>query len=66
MTLKEISLTPENADAEALMEAHRLLLAAYTYGLAQEQDTYSLAQPSPYRFVPSIASNQMPPVTQGE
>jgi hypothetical protein len=50
-----------------MMEAHQQLTAAYAfdYSLAQEQDSFSLAQPSPLRYVPSIASNGSAPMIEG-
>lgn len=50
-----------------MIEAHRQLMAAHSFdlALAYEQDTYSLAQPSPLRYVPSIASNGSAPVIEG-
>lgn len=58
---------PLPEDAFELIEAHRRLLAEYSFDLAQaqEQDTYSLAQPSPFRYVPLIASNGSAPVIEG-
>lgn len=49
-----------------LMEMHRQLVEQGGFAYAQEQDTYSLAQPSPFRFVPSIASNGAAMLLQGE
>jgi hypothetical protein len=48
------------------MEMHRQLTALDGIEFAQEQDTYSLAQPSPFRFVPMIASNQTASLHLGE
>ena len=66
MTQETIPFTPPTEEALELMEAHRKLMAMYGYIPAREEDTYSLAQPSPFRFVPTIASNRTAPVIQGE
>ena len=50
-----------------MMEAHRQLMAAYAANLAfaQAHDFYSLAQPSPLLYVPSVASNESAPMIEG-
>jgi hypothetical protein len=53
-------------EALELIEAHRVLMARYRIPLASENDSYSLAQPSPYPFVPSVASDGTYPLLQGE
>lgn len=53
-------------EALELIEAHRTLMARYRIALANEQDAYSLMQPSPYPFVPSVASDGTSPLPQGE
>lgn len=40
-----------------LMEAHRQLAVLYNFAVAREHDTHSLAQPSPFEFVPSYISH---------
>ncbi len=62
-TLPLLPLTPETLE---LIEAHRRLIATYGTETVQEDDTYSLAQPSPFRFVPTVASNKTAPLPQGE
>jgi hypothetical protein len=57
---------PQAAEAQTLIDLHRSLIEVDTFGLAQEKDTYSLAQPSPFRFVPSVASNGAGKLIQGE
>ena len=39
---------------ESLVEAHKKLIRSS----AEDQDTYSLAQPSPLRYVPSRATDR--------
>lgn len=59
--------TPEfSQEALELIEAHRTLMARYRIALASENDAYSLAQPSPYPFVPSVASDGTYPLPEGE
>jgi hypothetical protein len=53
-------------EARLLIEMHRKLIAFNGFTLAQEQDTYSLAQPSPFRFVPTMASNGAATLLEGE
>jgi hypothetical protein len=55
-------LSPENEETARLIEMHRELTDPGGIGFAQAEDTYSLAQPSPFRFVPMIASNQTAPL----
>jgi hypothetical protein len=63
---KEPTLPPQTEETLSLMEMHRQLTALDGIEFAQEQDTYSLAQPSPFRFVPMIASNQTASLHLGE
>lgn len=65
MQLKDVPLLPQGTEAIDLVEAHRLLMEMYGYELAQEHDTFSLAQPSPLRYVPTVASNQTAPIREG-
>jgi hypothetical protein len=60
------SSTPQSKDIIELMEAHRSLVETYGYEPAQEADTFSLAQPSPFRYVPTIATNHTAPLPEGE
>jgi hypothetical protein len=53
-------------EALELIEAHRTLMARYRIALANESDDYSLAQPSPYPFVPSVASDGTYTLPEGE
>lgn len=46
-------------DVMELMEAHQRLVGEVAALLAREEDTYSLAQPSPFKFVPSVASGNV-------
>ena len=55
-------LSPESEETARLIEMHRELMGPDGIEFAREQDTYSLAQPSPFRFVPMIASNQTAPL----
>lgn len=41
-------------EMQQLMEAHRTLI----HSAANDQDSYSLAQPSPDRYVPSFATDR--------
>ena len=69
MEQQALPALPDTDNIVDLMEVHRYLVALYGAAPAQESDSYSLAQPSPLRFVPTLASNQMPPLTlncQGE
>ncbi len=66
MTKAVPSPMPQTEEALELMEAHRQLIATYGVDIAQEEDTYSLAQPSPFRFVPTIATDQTVPLPIGE
>lgn len=66
MTQETLPLMPPSEEALELIEAHRKLMTMYGCVPAQEDDTYSLAQPSPFRFIPTIASNRTTPVLQGE
>lgn len=66
MTSETTVLLPEAEETLDLVEQHRQLIALYGLTVAQEQDTYSLAQPSPFRFVPAITSNGTAPLAQGE
>lgn len=59
-------LPPPTEETLDLMEMHRQLMELNGFAFAQEQDTYSLAQPSPFRFVPSVASNGAAALLQGE
>jgi hypothetical protein len=63
---KTLPLMPPTEELLELIEAHRNLVAMYGCDPAREEDSYSLAQPSPFRFVPTIASNQTAPLLQGE
>lgn len=49
-----------------LMEVHRKLVADCDAITVREEDTYSLAQPSPLKFVPSVASGNVPVSSAGE
>ena len=49
-----------------LVELHRQLIQRGGFTAPQEHDSYSLAQPSPYRFVPTVASNGAATVILGE
>ena len=60
------ALPPLSEETVKLMEMHRQLTAPEGFSYAQEQDAYSLAQPSPFRFVPSVASNRVATLMQGE
>ena len=60
----DVPVLPQTTEIEDLVEAHRLLTEAYGYGLAQENDAFSLAQPSPFRYVPTIASNHTAPIPE--
>ena len=66
MSHENPSSTPQPAETIDLVEAHRLLMETYGYELAREDDTFSLAQPSPFRYVPTIASNHTAPLPEGE
>lgn len=59
-------LPPPTEETIELIELHRQLIAFHSLQPAQEDDTYSLAQPSPFRFVPSIASNGAGVLAEGE
>lgn len=56
----------EHEDILVLIEAHRKLVSSFGIDAGREEDTYSLAQPSPYRFVPTIAASQTTLGTAGE
>ena len=49
-----------------LMELHRKLVQMNANDFVQENDAYSLAQPSPFRFVPTVASNGSATLIRGE
>ena len=66
MTLEVQSTFPLNQETLELIETHRQLALNYGSELAQENDSYSLAQPSPYRYVPTVASNQTAPLPESE
>jgi len=59
-------LPPLTNETLNLMELHHQLTEVDGFTYAQEQDAYSLAQPSPFRFVPSVASNRVATLMQGE
>jgi len=63
---KNVVLPPPTDETRSLMEIHRQLTAINNFTEAQELDTYSLAQPSPFRFVPSVASNGAARFFEGE
>lgn len=50
VNMKDPQQRYEPSAAELLVEAHRQLVKS----VANEEDSYSLAQPSPLRYVPSI------------
>lgn len=52
-------LPQQTAETIKLMEAHRQMIGTYGYAVATEHDTYSLAQPSPFRFIPTIATDRI-------
>ncbi|WP_263350202.1 hypothetical protein [Acidicapsa acidisoli] len=66
MALENSALPPQTEDTLRLIETHRQLTGFNGFAFAQEQDTYSLAQPSPFRFVPTVASNGAATLMQGE
>ena len=66
MSHVKLPTLPTTQEAIDLVEQHQQLIATYALQVAPETDSYSLAQPSPYRFVPSIASNRTGLVTEGE
>jgi hypothetical protein len=66
MMLENLVLPPQTDETLELLELHRRLTAFDGLAFAQEQDSYSLAQPSPFRFVPLGASNGAAPLIQGE
>jgi len=45
-------------ETDQLIETHRVLIRS----VAKEDDNYSLAQPSPLRYVPSITTDHTAPV----
>ena len=55
-------LPQQTAETIKLMEAHRQMIGTYGYAVATEHDTYCLAQPSPFRFIPTIATDQTAPI----
>jgi len=59
-------LPPLTEEAIELIDLHRQLIALNSLQPARENDTYSLAQPSPFRYVPSIASNGAGTLSEGE
>lgn len=66
MMPENLVLPPQTEETLKLMEMHRQLTVLNGFVYAQEHDTYSLAQPSPFRYVPTIASNQTVPLPAGE
>jgi hypothetical protein len=66
MLSEENALLPQSEESLDLAEAYRELIARYNLVTAHESDTYSLAQPSPFRFIPTSASNKTAPLTIGE
>jgi hypothetical protein len=64
--LENIALPPQTEESNELMEMHRQFIAFNGFTIAQEHDSYSLAQPSPFRYVPLGASNGAAPLIQGE
>lgn len=65
--VNEVSpLMPESKETLELMEAYRKLFGAGGVTPLTEENPVSLAQPSPYRFVPSIVTNQSVPMPEGE
>ena len=63
---ENIALPPQTEESIELMEMHRQFIAFDGFTIVQEQDSYSLAQPSPFRYVPLGASNGAAPLIQGE
>jgi hypothetical protein len=59
-------LTAPTAETIRLIELHHQLVALHSLQPAYEADTFSLAQPSPFRFVPMVASNGAGKLIQGE
>ncbi len=57
MSQKAESPMPLAQETLELIELHRELTSLNGITVAQPDDAYSLAQPSPYRFVPTVASN---------
>ncbi len=45
-------------ETEEMLAQHQALLELYGTEQPREQDSFSLAQPSPFKFVPSVASDQ--------
>jgi hypothetical protein len=66
MATSDQVLPPPTEETIQLIELHRQLIALHNLQAAREDDAYSLAQPSPFRFVPSIASNGAGTIAEGE
>lgn len=60
MVYPNTATLPLTEDILELMEAHQRLIADCGALIVREEDGYSLAQPSPLRFVPSVASGDVP------
>lgn len=66
MTRDNLTLPPQFEETVEMMELHRQMMLANGFQFAPEEDNFSLAQPSPYRFVPMVASNGAAALDQGE
>ena len=58
--MKDAKQHENSSTAMSLMEAYRLLISVPS---GKEQDSYTLAQPSPMRYVPSITTDHTLPAT---
>ncbi|MFP5204167.1 MAG: hypothetical protein ACLGSH_02290 [Acidobacteriota bacterium] len=65
MVYANTATLPLTPDVLELMETHQKLVGDYGT-VVREEDSYSLAQPSPLKFVPSIASGDIPIESGGE
>lgn len=66
MVYANTATLPVPEEVLELMKAHYDLLEKYGEIAPGEEDTFSLAQPSPLKFVPSIASGDVPVPSAGD
>ena len=66
MVYANTATLPLSEEVMELIDAHRQLVAQQDAIPAHEEETFSLAQPSPFRYVPSIASGWIPTEPAGE
>lgn len=66
MVYANTAALPLSEEVLELMQAHQNLVVGYDALTVREEDAYSLAQPSPLKYVPSVASGSVSADLLGE